>query len=147
VIEDHTLSNWLQPALTCAVRGDRMGARARYAELWAEATRAADRYRACVVAHFLAHTYTEPAAQLQWHRRALRAAQATGDERVGPFYPSLHANLAEVYLRLDNLAAARQHLDQAREAAQGLPEAGDRSGVQWLIDRLTQDIERSNATG
>jgi hypothetical protein len=86
-----------------AASGDREGARALYDAFWAEAARAGDQYQACVVAHFLAHAHIEPEAQLDWHLRALQGANAVGNERVRAFYPSLHANLGDVYLRLGNL--------------------------------------------
>ena len=123
-----------------AANGDREGARALYDALWAEATRAGDQYQACVVAHFLAHAHIEPEAQLDWHLRALQAANAVGDERVRAFYPSLHANLGDVYLRLGNLTRAQEHIDKARETEHILPDDGYGRLVRSLIIRLTQTV-------
>ena len=123
-----------------AANGDREGARALYDALWVEATRAGDQYQACVVAHFLAHAHVEPEAQLDWHLRALQAANAVGDERVRAFYPSLHANLGDVYLRLGNLTQAQEHIDKARETEHVLPDDGYGRLVRSLINRLTQTL-------
>ena len=119
-----------------AANGDRESARALYDALWAEATRAGDQYQACVVAHFLAHTHVEPEAQLDRHLRALQTANAVGDERVRAFYPSLHANLGDVYLCLGNLT--QEHIDKARETEHILPDDGYGRLVRSLIIRLTQ---------
>ena len=127
-----------------ATSGDHEGACALYDALWAEAARAEDQYQACVVAHFLAHAHVEPEAQLDWHLRALQAANAVGDERVRAFYPSLHANLGDVYLRLGNLTQAQEHIDKARETEHVLPDDGYGRMIRSLILRLTQTVEREN---
>lgn len=130
----------LDRAQECMVRGDRDAARALYADLWTATTRAGDPYWACVVAHFMAHAQDAPEAQLDWHQRALRAADAVGDGRVRAFYPSLHANLAEVYGRLNRLVEARHHLDAARAAAPALADDGYGQMIHRLIARLTQTL-------
>src|SRR5215212_1142576 len=135
-MDDQVLMDEIGRAQALKAQGDRAGARALYAELWAIVGDAADRYGACLIAHFMAHTQTEPAAQLQWHQRALAAAEAVGDERVQTFYPSLHANLAEVSLRLGDPAAARRHVEQARAAASNLADDGYGQSVHLLIDRI-----------
>ena len=123
-----------------AANGDREGARALYDALWTETERTGDQYQACVVAHFLAHAHVEPEAQLDWHLRALQAANAVGDERVRAFYPSLHANLGDVYLRLGNLTQAQEHIDKAHETEHVLPDDGYGRLVRSLIIRLTQTV-------
>jgi hypothetical protein len=132
-------------AQALAVQGRRDAARALYAELYAEATSAEDPYWACVAAHFLAHMHSAPEAQRDWHLRALQAAAAVDDVRVRAFYPSLHANLAEVYLRLDDPAQARAHLAQARAAAQRLPPGTADLSVGLLIERVTQVLDAAGA--
>jgi hypothetical protein len=128
----------LARAQALAVQGHREEARALYAALYAEALGSGDPYWACVAAHFLAHMQGTAEAQRDWHLRALQAADAVGDERVRAFYPSLHANLAEVYLRLNDSAQARAHLAQARAAAECLPDGGADPSVGLLIERVTQ---------
>lgn len=119
-------------------------ARASYNELWDEATRSSDQYQACVVAHFMAHTYDEAQAQLIWHQRALQAADAAvaqGDDRVRDFYPSLHANLGDVYMRLGRRDQAKAHIGAAREADSVLPDDAYGSTVRYLIDRLEREVK------
>lgn len=127
------------------VRGDREGARAIYGELWEDATRADDLYRACIAAHFMAHAHDAAMEQVEWHLRALRAAEvaeAAGDRRVRPFYPSLHANLADVYLRLGDWVQARAHVAKAREAQYMLQDDAYGHTVRALIARLALEVER-----
>lgn len=146
-MDESVMMEQLGRAQERAVLGDWEGARALYADLWATTGRAADPYWTCVVAHFMAHVQDTPEAQLSWHRRALQAAEAVDDERVRAFYPSLHANLAEVYLRLDDLTPARQHLAQARTVAQTLPDDGYGRMIGRLIARLTQILDPDSAPG
>ena len=146
-MEDSTMIEQIGRAQYLAANGDREGACALYDGLWAETTRAGNQYQACVVAHFLAHTHLEPEAQLDWHVRALLAADAVGDERVRAFYPSLHANLGDVYLRLGKLTQAQAHIDKARETEYLLPDDGYGRLIRSLIIRLTQTFERENARG
>jgi hypothetical protein len=138
---DQALVEAISRGQALEIRGDRAGARAVYEGMWIEATRVGDLYQACAAAHFLAHTYAEPEAQLEWHLRALHAGEVAGDERVRAFYPSLHANLAEVYLRLNDRIQAREHLDQAHAAEYILQDDGYGRMLRGLIARLTQDLE------
>jgi hypothetical protein len=135
----------LARAQALAVQGNREAARALYAALYAEAMDSRDPYWACVAAHFLAHMHRTPDAQRDWHLRALQAADAVGHENVRAFYPSLHANLAEVYLRLNAPEQARAHLAQARAAAACLPDGGADPSVWLLIERVTQALDGAGA--
>jgi hypothetical protein len=146
-MDEKVMLEQLARAQECAVVGDRAEARALYADLWAATDRAADSYWACVVAHFMAHAQDTPEAQRDWHQRALQAAERLDDARVRAFYPSLHANLAEVYLRLDDHAPARYHLTQARAAAPALPDNGYDLMIGRLIARLTQALDPDRASG
>jgi hypothetical protein len=139
------MSDRLAQALALAVRGRREAAQALYAELYAEATDAGDGYGACVAAHFVAHMHRAPADQRDWHLRALQAADAVGDARAAAFYPSLHANLAEVYLRLNHPVDARAHLAQARAAAQRLPPGTADPAAGLLIARVAQALDAAQA--
>ncbi len=146
-MDESGMMEQLSRAQERAVLGDRDGARALYADLWAATGDDADPYWACVVAHFMAHAQDTPEAQLSWHLRALQAAEAVDDERVRAFYPSLQANLAEVYLRLDDRPPARHHLAQARAVAQTLPDDGYGRMIRRLIARLTQTLDPDSAPG
>jgi hypothetical protein len=141
---DDAMMDRLARAQALAVQGHREEARALYAALYAEALGSGDPYWACVAAHFLAHMQGTAEAQRDWHLRALAAADAVGDERILGFYPSLHANLAEVYLRLNDPAQACAHLAQARAAERLPPGTGDPS-VALLIERVTQALDGAGA--
>ncbi len=143
MMDDPELVEQIVRAQAFEVRGDHEAARAVYSDLWEHARQAGDEYRACVFAHFLAHTHSEPTAQLEWHRRSLASAAVAageGDERVRAFYPSLHANLGDVYLRLGERELARAHVEQARMAAYVLGDDAYGQTVRTLIDRLSHDL-------
>jgi hypothetical protein len=69
-----------------------------------------------------------------------RLALALGDERVRAFLPSLHANLAEVSLRLGRRAQARAHLDQAWARETVLRDDGYGRMMRGPIARLTWEL-------
>ena len=75
----------------------------------------------------------------------LHAADTVGDERVRPFYPSLYANIGEVYLRLGNLAQARKYIAKARETEHILQDDGYGRMIRSLIVRVAQAVEHNNA--
>jgi hypothetical protein len=116
-----------------------------YEALWDSATRVEDQYQACIVAHFMAHAHVEPVTQLDWHLRALHAADAVGDERVRGFYPSLYANLGETCLRLGDLTRAGQYTEMARAAEQVLPNDFYGRMIRSLIARITEAVEEGHA--
>jgi hypothetical protein len=142
VFEDSELIAQIGQAQALVIEGDRHGAQALLVHLWEKACQADDQYRACVAAHFLAHAHTEPASQLNWHLRALHAADAAGDERVRGFYPSLYANVAEVSLRLGDLTQSRACIDRAQEVAHALPEDSYGRMIESLIARVTEALSR-----
>jgi hypothetical protein len=129
---------------------DRTGAAADLVALWDEiGGPAADPLHAVSLAHFLADLQDDPAAELEWDQRALRAADGLTDERareyhaslaVRGFYPSLHLNLAADHVKLADPAAARRHLDRAEAALPDLPPGGYgdmiRAGIARLRARL-----------
>ncbi|GAA3655387.1 hypothetical protein ACLIYM_13675 [Streptomyces fenghuangensis] len=124
--------------------GDREEARNRLARLWEEAGEDGDPFHRCAIAHYLAGTQDDPAAGLEWDRRALAAAKAPAGDRaaVRALLPSLHLSLAAAHAGLGDLAAARHELERARGAVRGLPDdeygAGVRAAIgdlaRWLAD-------------
>lgn len=129
--------------------GDREEARNRFGLLWAEIGADGDALHRCTLAHYMADTQDDPADELAWDLRALAAAQVLTDERVAEhgdalavraFYPSLYLNLAADYVKLRRPAAARIHLDRARESSGVLAEDGADDGygggVRAAIGRL-----------
>ncbi len=132
-------------AINHAQSAGRDVARPLYEELWAAATRDGDEYRRCVVAHFMAHAQVEPEALFAWHLRALQAADAVHDGRVTAFYPSLYANTADTYLRLDAPAQAQHYIDKARTAEFILQDDGYGRMIRGLIARVAQAVAQEDA--
>jgi hypothetical protein len=129
---------------------DRAGAAAELTALWDEIGGPdADPLHAVALAHYLADLQDDPAAELEWDLRALRAADGLTDERareyhaslaVRGFYPSLHLNLAADYLKLADPAAARRHLDRAEAALPDLPAGGYGDMIRGGVARLRAEV-------
>lgn len=133
--------------------GDREEARNRFGLLWAEIGADGDALHRCTLAHYMADTQDDPGDELAWDLRALAAARTLTDERVAEhhdalavraFYPSLYLNLAADYVKLRRPAAARIHLDRARDAcgalAQDGADDGYGDGVRAAIGRLERRL-------
>jgi hypothetical protein len=124
---------------------DRAGAAADLVALWDEiGGPAADPLHAVSLAHFLADLQDDPAAELEWDQRALRAADGLTDERakryhaalaVRGFAPSLHLNLAADHVKL-----ARRHLDRAEAALPDLPPGGYGDMIRGGVARLRAEL-------
>jgi hypothetical protein len=142
-MDESAVSEVVGRAQALIVQGDQEGARALYQVEWDAAASAGDQYRACVVAHFMAHAQSQPEAQLSWHLRALDAADAVGNERVAPFYPSLYANIAEVALRLGDLPRARRYSERASATEHTLGDDGYGRMIRALIARVAEGVEPS----
>ncbi|MBG0770227.1 MAG: hypothetical protein H0S82_00885 [Anaerolineaceae bacterium] len=115
------------PAITLCIRGTQAEfqgkmeeARWLYTQAW---ELAGDAYDACVAAHYVARMQTDASEILRWNLIALEKANAVGDERVAPFYPSLYLNLGKSYEILGEADKARTYYDLAAEL--GLPHQMD----------------------
>ncbi|ETK32923.1 hypothetical protein [Microbispora sp. ATCC PTA-5024] len=111
--------------------GQRGEARDALTALWDRIGADGDAFHRCVLAHYLADLQDSAEAELVWDERALAAVADLTDDRaqryhsslqVQGFLPSLHLNLADVHRRLGNADLARQHLANARDLVQHLPE-------------------------
>ena len=131
-------------------RGERDDARRLLNQLWDRVGGAGDALHRVAVAHAMADLQDDPHDELTWDLRALHSADSLSDERAaraggyGPvagFYPSLHLNLAEDCRKLGDLAAARRHLAEGREASRHLGDGAYadmvRGGLEGLAERLT----------
>ncbi|MHC0432888.1 hypothetical protein ACX6XY_22335 [Streptomyces sp. O3] len=125
--------------------GDREEARNRFLELWTEIGEDGDPLHRCTIAHYMADTQDDPADELAWDLRALTAADALTDERLGEhhqslavraFYPSLHLNLAADYVKLGRDQEARTHLRKARGVLGVLGDDPYGEGVRAAVERL-----------
>ncbi len=93
-------------------RGQINQARSLYQQAW-EAAR--DSYEACIAAHYVAHLQDNIQDKFNWNKVALDQANASHDERVQEFYPSLFLNMGQSYERLGNLEEAKRYYDLAAE--------------------------------
>lgn len=136
-------------AIELASRGDRAGARLRFAALWERIGPRGDALHRCAVAHCLADVQDDPTQELAWDLLALDAARQLGDERhgadlIGPaasLFPSLHLNLADVYLRLGDLERAALHLLDGRAATARLRSDGYRQLIDDGLDAVAERLD------
>jgi hypothetical protein len=86
--------------------------------LWPAVSQEDDAFARCFLAHSLADVQDDPRDELRWDLAALEAAGAVTEERAAEhglpggrrgLYPSLHLNLAEDYMKLDDDDRARDH--------------------------------------
>lgn len=83
-----------------------------YRQAWEAA---GDNYDACIAAHYLARFQPDAAAVLHWNQVALTHANASEDERVHAFYPSLYVNLGQAYEDVGRTAEAASCYARAAE--------------------------------
>lgn len=137
-------------AVTLGREGDMTRAREDLLAIWADLGVTGDPLHRCVLAHYLADLYPDPAVALIWDVRALDAADTLTDQRaqehdpslqVAGFYPSLHLNIADHLRRLGAFAAAAEHIGKAEERAAALPPGayGDmiRGAIQGVGEMIT----------
>jgi hypothetical protein len=126
-------------------QGDALAARALFTEVWEQLPADGDALHRCALAHSMADVQDDPADELRWDLRALAAAEQLSDARVADataatsvaaFLPSLHLNLADVYLRLGDLDASAQHVDAAEPSLGALPQHGYREMIADGLARL-----------
>lgn len=142
-------------ALAAGQRGDRAGARSIFEELWVDiGGDHGDPFHRCALAHWMADVQDDPNDELEWDLRALDAAGSVTDARVaeagmpGPasaLYPSLHLNLADVYLRLDDQERSRSHLELGRSTIGSLPDDGYAAMIREGLDRVEQRLGRTDS--
>jgi hypothetical protein len=103
------------------------------------------------IAHALADLQDDAHAELTWDLIALEAAGSLTDERMaaggvaGPvatFYPSLHLNVADAYLRLGDTLLATHHADLSRASLPALPEGDYRSQIESALTRIEAALSR-----
>ena len=106
------------------LEGRRNDAYALYAQAW---TLAQDDYEACIAAHYMARTVTDPQEVFRWNQESLHRAEAVNDGRVDSFYPSLYLNMGHSHELLGEQAEAEGYY--ALAAALGVahqPGSGER---------------------
>lgn len=131
--------------------GDAEGARRDLTRIWTDIETTGRPFHRCVLAHYLADLYPDPAAALVWDERALAAALAAEADpaeaaQLSGFFPSLRLNLADNHRRLGDFDAAAAQLARARELAPALPADGYGEQIRRWIDQVAELLaERSTS--
>ncbi len=132
--------------------GAKADARAQLLDLWARCDPAGPPLHRCTLAHFLADTEEDVAAELEWDLRALEAATGSRDtsdrDALAPdmdgFLPSLHLNVGDAYRRTGDIASAAAHAKIGSARAMSLPSDGYGSMVREGLQRLSARLGRSS---
>lgn len=132
--------------------GDREGARAAFSKAWSGMAEDPDPFHVCVLSHYMADAQDEVSLELEWDLRALAAADRVAEGRaeanhaslsIRSFYPSLHLNAGDSYLRLGNIDKAREHVRAAEAAMGDLPDSPLGEMTRSGIARLAQRVEEA----
>lgn len=101
-------------------------------------------YHRCILCHYLADLYPDPAESLIWDLRALDAADIAPADSVAGFTPSLCLNLADAFRRLGAEEAARTYLRDAVAAVGTLPDNDYGSWIRSCIDDVARELDRGS---
>jgi hypothetical protein len=81
-----------------------------------------DEFERCIAAHYVARHEKNSVDKLLWNRRSLDHANASADERVRGFYPSLYLNMGKSHEDLGNREESVRFYEMAATALDSLPE-------------------------
>jgi hypothetical protein len=129
--------------------GDRAAARSRLEDIWSRIADNPQPMHECALSHSLADVQDDIIDELAWDLRSLEAAlRCTREDierhseaaSIAAFLPSVHANLAQDYLKLGDLARSGEHLASARSFVSALPDDAYgqlvRNGIEHIAARL-----------
>ncbi len=114
-------------------------ARTYFEQAWRAAT---DDVEACIAAHYIARNQTDPEQALWWNQLALARADKVRDDRVRPFYASLHLNLGMAFEKLGQLGIARHHFLRAADTMGDITDNEHRVLVDYCV---TRGLKRTEA--
>lgn len=148
---DQTLER-IKGAFRLFCRAERVEGRRQLEQIWQELEPDGDVFCRCLTAHYLADTEDEPAAELDWDRRALEVAESIGDNPEHPataavraFIPSLHLNLADDYRRLGDFDRAQRHVELGYDNGQGLGLDAYGQNVRAALVRVSAQIDERDS--
>ena len=72
-------------------------------------------YEACIAAHYVARHQEDHQERLHWNQVALASANASPEDEVKEFYPSLFLNMGQSYELLGRLDEAKRYYAMAAE--------------------------------
>jgi hypothetical protein len=131
--------------------GNLSGARSLFSDLWKKVGSEGDPFHRCAIAHWMADLQDELCEELRWDLLSLQAAEQLTNSRVreggmtGPvqaLYPSLHLNLADDYLRLEEFEAAQWHVAAGRNALSFLPDDGYAAMIRGGLERVEHAVRQ-----
>jgi hypothetical protein len=125
-------------------RGDRDIARNELLRLWRRWQERGSPLQRCTIAHFMADTEEDVAAELAWDLLALEAAtgnrgeqdQDALDSSLANFLPSLHLNVGDAYRRLGDKDRASRHAANGLSRVGSLSDGGYADMVRLGLNRL-----------
>lgn len=134
--------------------GTRLGERRRpearvlLEEVWDEIGSGGSALHRCRAAQALGRLQDDPSLALQWHLRALLAADQVDDEpgvpaaaaSVAATYPALHRDVADAHRRLGDVEPALRHLQLGRCALLALPDGPARDATAAAFDALEAQL-------
>jgi len=129
--------------------GDHKSARIELLRLWRKWADQDAPLQRCTIAHFLADTEVDAAAELVWDLLALKCATGFDDDQdrdfidaaLASFLPSLHLNVGDAYRRLGDRAL--QHVNNGLKWITCLDHDGYGNMVRMGLDRLHARLESS----
>ncbi len=107
--------------MAAEAEGRSADAKALFEQAW---DKSEDDFEACIAAHYVARHQATPAATLEWNERALRYAEAAGDDLARDFFPSLYLNYAHSLEQLGRTYEACRHYGLAAGRLNDLPPSG-----------------------
>jgi hypothetical protein len=145
----------IMAAIAVLQGGDRAGGKAKLEAIWSRIEHDPQPFHECTLAHYLADAQDNIADELAWDLRALAAGQRCSDadvqangggHEIAAFMPSMHASLADDYLRLGDLTLSREHIAEARRFIDHLPDDGYGQLLRHGIERIAQKLEAADRT-
>lgn len=139
----------IMEAVAVLQAGDCASARPELLRLWGIwSDREAPLHR-CTIAHFIADTEEEAAAELTWDLLSLEAATGFKDDQdrepVDPslagFLPSLHLNVGDAYRRLGDRDRASRHANNGLARAAALNDDGYGDMIRLGLNRLRARLD------
>lgn len=118
-------------------------------QLWSELDPDGNPLHRVAVAHSLADLQDDPNIELSWDLRALEQSELVTDTQTheagmtsGPagMQPSLHLNLADVYLRLGQPDNARVHVAEGMQHVDALNDDGYGRMIRAGLERVTERL-------
>ena len=118
--------------MECESSGRLSDASRLFMSAWIQST---DDFERCVAAHYVARHQKEPVDALMWNQRSLDHANASPDDRVREFYPSLYLNMGKAHEELGNREDAKRFYQTAEKLLDSLSKGRYGTMVREAVER------------